>query len=265
MIHRIAVRGHALEARWWNDEQRAQTEPIVLLHEGLGSVALWRDFPDALATGAGRAVFAYSRRGHGASDRPAAPHTARFMHEEAIEWLPEVLDAAGIGRAILFGHSDGASIALVFAATFPKRATALILEAPHVFVEDVSVASIIRMKREYDTTNLRERLARYHTNVDAAFHGWNDVWLAPEFREWNLEEYLPSVTAPTIVIQGEQDEYGTLRQVAAIVRQVAGSVETLILPDCGHSPHRDQPPRVIAAVAEFLAPREDSVPGWDDE
>jgi pimeloyl-ACP methyl ester carboxylesterase len=265
VIHRIAVRGHALEARWWNEAQREQTEPIVLLHEGLGSVTLWREFPEALAIAADRAVFAYSRRGHGGSDRPAAPHTARFMHEEAIEWLPEVLDAAGLGRAILLGHSDGASIALVFAATFPKRAAALVLEAPHVFVEDVSVASIVRMKREYETTSLRARLARYHADVDTAFHGWNDVWLAPEFRDWNLEEYLPRVTAPTLVIQGEQDEYGTLRQVAAIVRQVAGSVETLILPDCGHAPHRDQPQRVIAAVAEFLTAREDSVPGRDDE
>jgi pimeloyl-ACP methyl ester carboxylesterase len=265
VIRRIAVREHALEARWWPDEPRAQTEPIVLLHEGLGSVALWRDFPDALATATGRAVFAYSRRGHGASDRPAAPHTARFMHDEAIDWLPDVLDAAGIGRAILFGHSDGASIALVFGATFPKRTAALILEAPHVFVEDVAVASIVRMKREYETTNLRARLARYHADVDAAFHGWNDVWLAPEFREWNLEEYLPRVIAPALVIQGEQDEYGTLRQVAAIVRQVAGSVETLILPDCGHSPHRDQPERVIAVVAEFLTLREDPVPGRNDE
>jgi pimeloyl-ACP methyl ester carboxylesterase len=134
-----------------------------------------------------------------------------------------------------------------------------------VFVEDVSVASIVRMKREYETTSLRARLARYHADVDTAFHGWNDVWLAPEFRDWNLEEYLPRVTAPTLVIQGEQDEYGTLRQVAAIVRQVAGSVETLILPDCGHAPHRDQPQRVIAAVAEFSTAREDSVPGRDDE
>lgn len=246
------MHGHRLEARWWNERRRAETLPIVLLHEGLGSVGLWRDFPHALAEATERAVFAYSRAGHGASDPPAAPRAARFMHDEAIEWLPNVFDAAEITRAILLGHSDGASIALIFAATCPQRAAALILEAPHVFVEDISLTSIARMKRDYDTTDLRTRLAKYHANVDAAFHGWNDVWLDPQFRSWNLEEFLPRVTAPALVIQGEEDEYGTLRQVHAVARQLAGRVETLILPECGHSPHRDQPQRVIGAIATFL-------------
>jgi pimeloyl-ACP methyl ester carboxylesterase len=250
--HRIVAREHTLESRWWNDAALSIADPIVLLHEGLGSVALWRDFPDRLAAATGRAVFAYSRAGHGASDPPALPHTARFMHEEAIDWLPEILDHAGIERAVLLGHSDGGSIALIFAATYPSRAIALILEAAHVFVEDVSIASIERMKNEYETTDLRTRLAKYHTNVDAAFHGWNDVWLAPEFRGWNLEECLPRVMAPTLVVQGENDEYGTRRQVDAISRQLGGPVETLILPDCGHSPHRDQPDKVIEEILKFL-------------
>ena len=241
------------EKRWWNETARSSADPIVLLHEGLGSVALWRSFPDALASATGCAVFAYSRAGHGASDPPATPHTVRFMHDEAIDRLPEILDGEGIHRAALLGHSDGGSIALIFAATYPQRVSSLILEAPHVFVEDVSIASIERAKHEYATTDLRHRLAKYHGNVDAAFHGWNDVWLSPEFRNWNLEEYLTQVSAPTLVIQGEDDEYGTLRQVDAVARRLSGPVETLILPHCGHSPHRDEAERVLAAIAQFLS------------
>ena len=241
-----------IEKRWWNEAARSSADPIVLLHEGLGSVALWRSFPDALASATTRAVFAYSRAGHGASDPPAIPVTSRFMHEEATSHLPDILDREGIERATLLGHSDGGSIALIFAATYPERVSALILEAAHVFVEDVSIASIERIKHEYATTDLRHRLAKYHVNVDAAFHGWNDVWLSPDFRNWNLEDYLPDVFAPALVIQGEDDEYGTLRQVAAIAGQVSGPVETLILPNCGHSPHRDQPARVLEATTRFL-------------
>lgn len=174
------------------------------------------------------------------------------MHEEAIDHLPAMLDEAGIARATLLGHSDGGSIALIFAATYPARVSALILEAAHVFVEDVSIASIERIKREYETSDLRSRLARYHTDVDAAFHGWNDVWLSPEFRDWNLEAYLPRITTPTLVIQGENDEYGTKRQVDVIARQVSSPVETLVLPNCGHSPHRDQPEKVLSAISRFL-------------
>jgi pimeloyl-ACP methyl ester carboxylesterase len=252
LSHQLLLYSRVIERTWWNETARANRDPIVLLHEGLGSVSLWRDFPETLARATERAVFAYSRAGHGASDPPGVPHTARFMHEEATDRLPAILAEESIERAVLLGHSDGGSIALVFAATNPARVAALILEAAHVFVEDVSIASIERMKREYGTTDLRRRLAKYHTHVDAAFHGWNDVWLSQEFRDWNLEAYLPSVTAPTLVIQGEDDKYGTLRQVDAIARQICGPVETLILPDCGHSPHGDQQPRVLAAIQRFL-------------
>jgi pimeloyl-ACP methyl ester carboxylesterase len=252
VIQRIVAREHTLEGRWWNEAARDVADPIVLLHEGLGSVSLWRDFPDKLARVTGRAVFAYSRAGHGTSDPPAMPRTARFMHEEAIDWLPEVLDYAGIERAALLGHSDGGSIALVFAATYPTRTSALILEAAHVLVEDVSIASIERMKREYDNTDLRQRLGKYHAHVDAAFHGWNDVWLSREFRDWSLEEYLPAVIAPTLVIQGDSDQYGTLRQVETIAGHIAGPVKTLILPECGHAPHLEQPGTTIEAIQKFL-------------
>ena len=224
----------------------------MLLHEGLGSVAMWRDVPGAIAARTGRRVFAYSRFGHGESDPPATPHTVRFMHEEA-RLVPDVLDAAGVTNAFLLGHSDGASIALVCAAEYPSRVQGLVLEAPHVFVEDVSLVSIARMKRHWADTNLRDRLKRYHHDVDIAFHGWNDVWLDPAFRAWNIEPGLPRVSCPVLLIQGDLDEYGTLAQIDAIERQVAGPVKRLILENCGHSPHRDQRAAVLDAVADFVA------------
>jgi pimeloyl-ACP methyl ester carboxylesterase len=175
------------------------------------------------------------------------------MHEEAIQWLPELLDQAGVRDTVLLGHSDGGSIALVFAATHPSRVQALVLEAPHVFVEDISIVSIERTKVKYLTTDMRERLAKYHADVDAVFHGWNDVWLDPAFRTWNLEDYLPRISCPVLLIQGEQDEYGTVRQIEAIARGVGGSVDVVLLPECGHSPHRDQPEWTLSAIQTFLA------------
>lgn len=245
------MRGRTIEIRWWGAGLTSEP-PLVLLHEGLGSVAMWRNFPEALATRTDRHVMAYSRLGHGESDPPPAPHTTHFMHEEATDWLPLILAAADIDRAGLVGHSDGGSIALIFAATYPSAVPQLVLQAPHVFVEDVSLASISRMKTQYETSNVRERLAKYHKNVDAAFHGWNDVWLDAKFRRWNLESYLPRVTCPVLVIQGEHDEYGTEQQVDAIAAQVSAPVEKLILPACGHSPHREQPEAVLSAIAGFL-------------
>jgi pimeloyl-ACP methyl ester carboxylesterase len=246
----LLVDAHAIEVASWGPPV-SSCAPIVLLHEGLGSVAMWRGFPAAVAQRTGCRVMAYSRYGHGASDPPPAPHTVRFMHDEA-HLLPKVLDAAGIATAVLLGHSDGGSIALIAAAEFPERVQALILEAPYVFVEEVSLLSIERMQRLYAGADLRERLGRYHANVDTAFHGWNDVWLDPAFRGWNLEEYLPRISCPVLLIQGEDDEYGTIAQVDAIARQVSGTVERLVLPACGHSPHRDQPDRVLAAIERFV-------------
>jgi pimeloyl-ACP methyl ester carboxylesterase len=247
----VDVDGRTIELAWWGTDRKARA-PVALLHEGLGSVAMWRDFPEALAARTARRVMAYSRFGHGSSDPPAQPHTTAFMHEEA-RLLPSILDAAGIDRALLFGHSDGGSIALVAAAQHPGRVVALVLEAPHVFVEEISVASIERTTTAYRAGDLRRRLARYHADVDAAFQGWSGVWLDPAFLAWNLEAYLPCITCPVLLIQGEQDEYGTLRQIDAIARQVQGPVERLVLPDCGHSPHRDQPNPVLASVSAFAA------------
>jgi pimeloyl-ACP methyl ester carboxylesterase len=248
---RLTVRQRSIEAAWWGPPTTDRV-PIVLLHEGLGSVAMWRDFPAEVARRTNRRVMAYSRFGHGWSDAPPADHTIQFMHEEA-RLLPAILDAAEIDRAIFLGHSDGGSISLIFAAEHAQRTAALILEAPHVFVEDISVASIERTTAEYGETALRSRLARYHVNVDLAFRGWSEVWLNPAFRQWNLEAYLPRITCPVFLIQGEQDQYGTLRQIDAIQQQVAGPVERIVLPDCGHVPHRDQREAVLAAIAQYTA------------
>ena len=245
----MRIDDRTLEMAWWGDG--SADAPIVLLHEGLGSVTLWRDFPHRLAAATRRRVMAYSRFGHGASDPPAHPHTIWFMHEEA-QLLRAILDAAGIDRAILFGHSDGGSIALIAAAEHAPRVGGLVLEAPHVFVEDISVASIESTTRAYKTGRLRERLSRHHANVDVAFSGWSDVWLNPAFRTWNLEAFLPRIACPTLLIQGKQDEYGTLRQVDAIERQLRGPVERLVLENCGHSPHRDQLAAVLDAVTRFV-------------
>jgi pimeloyl-ACP methyl ester carboxylesterase len=235
------------------DGAQAQRAPIVLLHEGVGSVATWRDFPQRLATSTGRTVIANSRFGYGRSAPVPLPRPLRYMHDEALDVLPRFLDALGIGRPILFGHSDGASIALIHAGGSGRAVTAVIAMAPHVFVEDVSVASIAAAREAYEQGDLRERLARYHEDVDTAFRGWNAAWLDPGFRHWNIEEYLPRVTCPVLAIQGDDDEYGTMEQVHRIVRAVRNTA-VLSLANCAHSPQRDQPEAVLEAVARFVAP-----------
>lgn len=226
---------------------------LVFLHEGLGSARQWRDFPARVGEAAGLTALAYSRLGYGGSAPVPLPRPLDYMQEEAKVSLPALLDELGIDRVILVGHSDGASIALVHAALDGgKRVRGLVLEAPHVFVEDVSVASIAKAREAYEQGDLREKLAKHHgANVDVAFRGWNDAWLDPAFRTWNLEEYLPRIEVPVLVIQGEDDPYGTRAQVDAIARQVRGPVEVLMLPRCGHSPHRDQPEATESAMIAF--------------
>jgi pimeloyl-ACP methyl ester carboxylesterase len=225
---------------------------IVLLHEGLGSVALWKDFPTRLAVRTRRRVFVYSRYGHGNSARLTARREVNYMHHEGEVVLPAVLEQAGIEQPVLLGHSDGGSIAIIFAGKYPTAAQALILEAPHVFVEDLSVESIARARTMYQTTDLPRRLGRYHTHVDEMFWGWNDIWLDPRFRSWNIEDYLDTIRCPVLLIQGQEDEYGTRRQLDAIARRVA-ETQTVLLPQCGHSPHRDQPDSVLDRIEAFLA------------
>jgi pimeloyl-ACP methyl ester carboxylesterase len=251
LVTRLSVRGRAIESMWWGPLSSDRL-PIVLLHEGLGSVSLWKDVPEAIASQTGRRTMAYSRFGHGASDPPPLPHTPAFLHEEA-HLLPEILDACGIARAILLGHSDGGSIALLGAAMFPDRVEAMILEAPHVFVEDIGIASIEHRRTQYTSSDLRERLKKYHAHVDVAFTGWCDVWLDPSFRSWNIEDRLPAIACPVLIIQGKQDRYATLTQVDAVERKVAGPVERLVLDGCGHTPHRDQRTVVLDAVARFVS------------
>jgi len=232
--------------------QKANGPTIVMLHEGLGSIALWKDFPRKLAARTGCPVLVYSRYGHGRSDKLMERRPVEFMHHEGEVVLPELLDKLGLARPILLGHSDGGSISLIFAGRFPERPRALILEAPHVFVEHLSVASIAQAKVNYRTTNLPEKLGRHHAHPDATFWGWNDVWLDPEFRSWNIEEYLPTLRCPILCIQGEGDEYGTIAQVEAIKARVPGT-QIVILPNCKHSPHRDQPDATLERMATFAA------------
>jgi pimeloyl-ACP methyl ester carboxylesterase len=224
---------------------------IVMLHEGLGSVAMWKDFPHRIAGRTGCEVFVYSRYGHGGSDRLAEKRPVRYMHHEAEIVLPSLLADAGIERPILLGHSDGGSIALIYASAYPDSPRGLILEAPHVFVEDLSVKSIAAAKTAYQTTDLPRKLGRYHQHVDATFWGWNDIWLDPRFRAWNIESCLDSIRCPVLVIQGEDDEYGTARQIEAIQARIP-SAQGMLLPRCAHSPHRDRPEATLERIAEFV-------------
>ncbi|MBZ5609895.1 MAG: alpha/beta hydrolase [Acidobacteriia bacterium] len=222
-----------------------------MLHEGLGSVAHWRDFPARLAARTGCGVLVYSRYGYGNSDRLAEKRPVDYMHREGQVVLPALLEQMGIARPVVLGHSDGASIALIFAGKFPGAVSALILEAPHVFVEDVSIESIARARTTYQTTDLARKLGRYHAHVDETFWGWNDIWLDPRFRTWNIEEYLPAIRGPVLLIQGEDDEYGTTRQLEAIQARIP-QAETLLLAHCGHAPHRDQPEATLERMAKFI-------------
>jgi len=239
-----------LEYEWIGE--RTSQAPIVMLHEGLGSVSLWRDFPTRLSDITHRAVLVYSREGYGRSSPMHGPRPVSYMHDEALIVLPRLLDQLEVHEPILFGHSDGASIALIHAGAGQRPVRALILLAPHLVVEEISLRGIAAAKRAYETTDLRTRLARWHhEQVDSAFWGWNNIWLSPEFRQWNIEEYVPHVHCPVLAIQGEDDEYGTMEQIDKIARS-APTVELLKLARCGHSPHRDCSDAVLAAVEVFL-------------
>jgi pimeloyl-ACP methyl ester carboxylesterase len=214
---------------------------------------LWKRFPAEVVAATGCPALVYSRYGYGKSDKLAGPRKVDYMHREALHVLPEILDQLGIDAPILIGHSDGASIALIHAAAGGRPARGLVAMAPHVFVEDVTVRSIAQAEETFRTTDLPERLGRYHDDVTSTFRGWNDIWLHPDFRRWNIEEYLEDIRCPLLLIQGQDDQYGTAAQVDAIARQVAGPVETLLLPDCAHSPHQSvQKDATLAAIAAFV-------------
>jgi pimeloyl-ACP methyl ester carboxylesterase len=229
-----------------------QAPTLVMLHEGLGSAALWGDFPDRLQAATGAGVFVYSRAGYGASSPVKLPRPVDYMHREALDVLPKLLDAIGFRRGLLVGHSDGASIAAIYAGGVQDhRVRAIALMAPHFIVEDISVTSIAGIKTAYETTNLREKLARWHNDVDNAFYGWNGAWLDPQFRNWDISEYLAYIRVPIALIQGADDQYGTLRQVEIAQEECYCPVDVTILAGTGHSPYREAPGATLNAISEF--------------
>jgi pimeloyl-ACP methyl ester carboxylesterase len=226
---------------------------IVMLHEGLGSAALWGDFPGELSTATGAGVFVYSRAGYGRSSAIALPRPLSYMHDEALTVLPRLLEAIGFRRGLLVGHSDGASIATIYAGSVQDhRVRGLALIAPHFFVEDVSIAAIAEAREAYAKTDLRQRLARWHADVDNAFRGWNDAWLDPEFRKWDITEMLGYVRVPILIVQGEGDQYGTPRQIAVAQEECYCPVDAELIADARHSPHREAPGPTLAVIADFV-------------
>jgi pimeloyl-ACP methyl ester carboxylesterase len=244
----------------WLGSAEAELPLIVFLHEGLGSVAMWKDFPQRLCEAASCRGLVYSRPGYGKSTPRAADDALQpdFMHGQAFEVLPALLKVLGIDtekqKPWLFGHSDGGSIALLFAARYSGNISGTIVLAPHILVEDVSITSIEKAKFAYQTTDLRSKLARFHDDVNSAFWGWNDIWLSPAFRHWNLTQAIKTITCPLLAVQGLDDEYGTLEQIHGIKR-VLPATQLLELADCGHSPHRDQPAALIDACISFISPK----------
>ena len=261
----LPFEGRAIRLEYaWVRTQPYAAPLVVFLHEGLGSLAMWKDWPQRLCDAGGYRGLVYSRYGYGGSTpRPLTERwTPRFMHVQAQDTLPRLLEALGIGadgRAPwLFGHSDGGSIALIHAATRPGSVSGVIAVAPHIRVEDVSIASIEQARDAYRTTDLRERLARYHADPDSAFWGWNDIWLDPDFRSWSIEAMLQHLRCPVLAVQGVDDEYGTLAQVRDI-RAAAPQTEVVEIPRCGHSPHRDAPDELLRAVTAFIGRHEMAV------
>jgi pimeloyl-ACP methyl ester carboxylesterase len=229
---------------------------LVLLHEGLGCVALWRDFPETLAAATGLGVFAYSRAGYGSSDTIALPRPLDYMTREARDVLPRVLDAIGFARGVLVGHSDGASIAAMYAGLREdRRLEGIVLIAPHFFAEAEGLAAIREARRAFEAGELRTRLAKYHADVEAAFWGWCGAWLDPEFARWSIADSIDGWRVPAIAIQGESDPYGTVRQIDEITRRATVPVDVVMLPDCKHAPQFEEPERTLAAIADFCRKR----------
>jgi pimeloyl-ACP methyl ester carboxylesterase len=224
---------------------------LLLLHEGLGCLEMWRQFPECLAETTGCRTITWSRAGYGGSQPYPEPRTPRYLHREALEALPSLLAGLGIQRPVLIGHSDGASIALIFASAFPAVPLGVAVMAPHEFIEERTLDGIRAAGALWETSDWPRRLARYHADPHRVFHDWHDTWLTPPFRQWSIVDDLQAIRCPVLAIQGEGDEYATLRQIDLIAEKVPGT-RLLKLADCGHSPHRDQEAAVLAALAEFI-------------
>ncbi|PLX40182.1 MAG: alpha/beta hydrolase [Deltaproteobacteria bacterium] len=251
----IEINGKRLEcARFMPKRGASSKVTILLLHEGLGCVSMWRDFPERLAEATGLEVFAYSRAGYGASDPCEVPRPLDYMEEAGLNEVPEVIKRAGIGEHILLGHSDGGTISLVYAGgTEAGGLLGVVTFAAHLFAEEEGLSSIRQARGNYLFGDLKEGLRKYHgENVDCAFWGWNLAWLHPDFKEWNVERFLQGVTVPLLAVQGYNDEYGTLAQIEAIINGAPVEVETLLLPECGHSPHKEKQEETLAAIQKFI-------------
>jgi pimeloyl-ACP methyl ester carboxylesterase len=244
----MLIDGKTVESRWWGPEP-ADAPTLVLLHEGLGCVALWRDFPEALAAATGCGVFAYSRFGYGGSDPVTLPRPMSYMHDEALAVLPHVLDTAGVRRAVLIGHSDGGSIVAIYAgAVQDQRVQGVVLIAAHFFVEDINISSIAAIKSTYEQGDLRSRLARYHRDVDVAFRGWNDAWLDPRFRAFDITDYAARIQVPVLALQGEDDPYGTAEQL----RVLKGGAQTHLVAGARHAPHLEAKQATLDLIVPFV-------------
>lgn len=257
----VEAGGARLEYRWIPPAV-AGRPTLVFLHEGLGCIAIWKDFPARVAAETGCGALIYTRKGYGRSTGVVPPRPLRYMHEEALTTLPQILERFDLRNVVLVGHSDGGSIALIHAGSSAAgRIIGLVAMAPHVFNEEMCIAGIRRTTELYRTTDLRARLARLHgDNVDGAFYGWSDTWLSPDFFHWNIQEYLPAIRVPALVVQGRGDEYGSARQYETIAAESGGPVELMVLEDCGHTPQRDHPGVVAGAIGRFVLSVSEATP-----
>lgn len=247
----LTAQGKALEYRCVGPAPD-QAPTLVLLHEGLGCVALWRDLPERLAQATGWGVFVYSRAGYGQSDPADLPRPLNYMTREATEVLPQVLDQIGFQRGVLMGHSDGATIAAIYAGSVEDfRVRGLVLMAPHFFTEEMGLAEIAKAREAFETTDLKGKMARYHRDPDNTFRGWNEAWLDPGFRAWDVSEVIDYLRIPVLAIQGREDQYGTLAQINEVAERSYAPVDVEVPDDCRHAPHLDQPEAVLRAVTEF--------------
>ena len=249
----FSIGAHNLEYRMIGPRPNA-APAIVMLHEGLGCVGLWGDFPDRLQQATGCGVFVYSRAGYGQSSPVTLPRPLSYMHDEARDVLPALLDKIGFTHGILLGHSDGASIAAIYAGTHQDhRVGGLVLIAPHFFTEHSGIASIAEAKTAYETTDLKQKLARWHKDVDNAFYGWNGAWLDPDFRKWDITGQLAYIRVPMLIVQGEDDQYGTVKQIEVAEQECYCPVEVALLKGVKHSPQREAPEVALKTISDFVA------------